>query len=408
MMATHPSVKGLFGSSQNIGLTAATLLSYIVPPLVCLYFMGVLVQFEGTRFYRFALLPVLVWFAWRGILVDTSGGDSKLGQMNTVLITHVCSMSIRGAAWAIAREPFRRQNPSNKPDKSGSENVYTALWNACDLMSNVRGIGWNWPRGLILPKPTFETESRTAFVLLSAAPVTMYALGFDACLQIICMLGPDTFGSPVGGSLFDHSLPPMLELLRSVFASFLAIWMLYFVIQWTYHVLAVTSIVLFQHQPSQWPPLFDSPWLSTSLAEFWGRRWHQIMREILVTLAMQPFSYLFGPLGGVFGAFLYSGISHDMELRSFGRNEHSVVVIGFWVMNGVGVVLERVWTNTTGRRVGGVWGWVWTFGWLALWGVWVVDALAMSGVFGALSGLLGEFSPSVVFVGFVRRCLVGS
>ena len=167
--------------------------------------------------------------------------------------------------------------------------------------------------------------------------------------------------------------------------------------------MAIACIVLFQQHPSQWPPLFDSPWLSTSLSDLWGRRWHQMMREQLVTFGVRPFNYLFGRLGGLLGAFLVSGIVHDIELRAFGRGGNLVVIIGFWVMNGVGVVLERVWTKTTGRRVGGVWGRTWTFGWLALWGVWVVDEWAKKGRFGVLAA--GEFEPSLAFARLVRRWL---
>ena len=248
-------------------------------------------------------------------------------------------------------------------------------------MLNTRGIGWNWPRGLIVPKPTFETNSRITFVLLSAACLALHALSFLACRQIIRMLSPDTLGLLNCGALFDHSLLPLLELLRSMFVSFLTLWLTYFGIQLTYQPLAIVCIVLFQQHPSQWPPLFDSPWLSTSLSEFWGRRWHQMMREQLVTFGVRPFNYLFGRLGGVLGAFLVSGIFHDIELRSYGRGGNSVAIIGFWLMNAVGMVLERIWTKNTARRVGGVWGWMWTFGWMSLWGIWVVDEWAKVGRF---------------------------
>ena len=80
------SVEGVFAASQKIPLTRATFLAYILPPAVCLYFMGVLVQLKGTRFYRLAFLPALVWLCWRGMFVDMSGGDPKQGQMNTGLI----------------------------------------------------------------------------------------------------------------------------------------------------------------------------------------------------------------------------------------------------------------------------------------------------------------------------------
>jgi len=78
--------EGVFATSQKIALTRATFLVYILPSLACLYLMGVLVQLKGTQFYRVALLPVLVWFAWRGIFVDMSGGDPRQAQMNTVLV----------------------------------------------------------------------------------------------------------------------------------------------------------------------------------------------------------------------------------------------------------------------------------------------------------------------------------
>lgn len=318
----------------------------------------------------------------------------------------MCAIAMRGTVWAVAREPFYRQSPSKKSNKSDLS-ISTAFWNAWDLMLSTRGIGWNWPQGLTVPKPAFETDSRIIFVLWSAAQLTFHAFGFDACLQTIRILSPETFGSLDGGSLFDHTLPPILELLRSVFASFLTVWMAYFAIQWSYHFLAILCTILFQHHPSQWPPLFDSPWLSTSLSELWGRRWHQMMRELLVTLGIRPFNYLFGRLGGLFGAFLVSGIFHDIELRSFGRGGNSVAIIGFWVMNSVGVVLERVWKKSTGRPVGGALGRMWTFGWLALWGVPVVNEWAKAGRFGALS-LPGELEPSLALMGLVQRCLVGS
>jgi len=378
---------------------------HILPPAVCLYFMGVLVQLEGTRLYRLAFLPVVVWFAWRGMFVDMSGGNPRQAGVDSTFV--MCCFAMRGIVLALAREPFRRQSPSNKHSKLDSESVRTAFWNAGDLMLNARGIGWNWPRGLVVPKPTFETDSRIAFVLLSAARLALHALGFDACTQMIRVLSPDTFGSLNGGSLFDHTLPPLLELLRSLFVTLLTVWAAYFVLQSSYQSWAIVCIVLFQQHPSQWPPLFDSPWLSTSLSDFWGRRWHQMIRDLALNLGSQPFNCLFGRLGGLLGAFLISGIIHDIQVRSYRRGGNSVVIIGFFVMSGVGVVLERVWTKTTGRRVGGAWGWTWTFGWLALWGVWIVDEWAKMGLFG-LWRLPGEVEPSLALATLVRRCVVGS
>ena len=84
-MTAH-SVASMFSASQKIGLTRATFLAYILPPAACLYFMGVLVQLKGTRFYRLAFLPALLWLAWRGIFVDMSGGDPRQVGMDNMLI----------------------------------------------------------------------------------------------------------------------------------------------------------------------------------------------------------------------------------------------------------------------------------------------------------------------------------
>ena len=127
-------------------------------------------------------------------------------------------------------------------------------------------------------------------------------------------------------------------------------------------------------------------------------------REVVLNLGGQPLNHLFGRFGGLLGAFLVSGVIQVVDLQSLGRGGSSVAIIGFWVMNGVGVVLERVWSQTTGRQVGGVLGWMWTFGWLALWGVWVVDEWAKAGRFGAFI-LPGELEPSLALAALVRRSL---
>ncbi|KAI9463911.1 hypothetical protein HD554DRAFT_2123722 [Boletus coccyginus] len=84
-----------------------------------------------------------------------------------------------------------------------------------------------------------------------------------------------------------------------------------------------------------------------------------MMRDSVLNLGDQPCSFLFGRLGGLLGAFLVSGIFHNLNLE---RGGHSVVCIGFWLMNGVGVVLERLWKRATGRMVDGIWGRTWAPG----------------------------------------------
>lgn len=79
-------VEDLFAMSHTVALTKATFLAYILPPFVCQYLMGVLVQLEGTHTYRLALLPITLCLAWRATFVDVSGGDPARTQSNSMLV----------------------------------------------------------------------------------------------------------------------------------------------------------------------------------------------------------------------------------------------------------------------------------------------------------------------------------
>ena len=285
-----------------------------------------------------------------------------------------------------------------KPD---SDNVYTACWNAWDLLLNVRGIGWNWSQGLVVPKPAFKTNSRVIFVLLSAVAFIFHAVALDVCVQAIRVLSPGIVDSPAGGTLFDHTLPPFLELLRAILVTFLTGAAIYFGLQHTYHLLGIVCVILFQQHPSHWPPPFDIPLFSTSLNELWGRRWHQMMRDAVLNLGYHPLSRLFGRFVGLLGAFLVSGVFHSFDLEQH-RSGYVVVCLVFWVMNSVGVALERLWKKATGREVRGVWGWVWAAGWLFLCGVPMVDVYARVGRLTALR-VVGGFEPSLEIIALVRR-----
>ncbi|KAF9238546.1 hypothetical protein BU15DRAFT_47710 [Melanogaster broomeanus] len=395
----------------------ASFLTYILPVFACQYSMAVLVQLRGTQVYRLPLLPITLWFAWRAsVSVNLSGGNPSKEMQDSGIVVSVTSSvgmfiaALRSFAWATAQEPYQRIDGNLPSDSQGSQDtagpgsLFTALWNAWDLLLNVRGIGWNWSRGLILPKSAFEIRSRAAFVLWSALCYAFYMLAFDATVQVIRVFSPESLDSVTGGSIYDPSLPHVLQLLRSLVISGVAMFTIYFGMEWYYHLLGMLCVIAFQQHPSQWPPLFDSPWLSTSLSEFWGRRWHQIFRHTFLIVGGLPFNFLFGRLGGVLGVFLLSGLWHELELRSLGRGNF-LVVVGFFTMNGVGVVLERVWKRVYGRSVGGIWGWIWTFSWMMLWGIPLVDVWAKAGRFGVASNLIPGvfFQKSVALVSFVRR-----
>ncbi|KAI6014179.1 membrane bound O-acyl transferase family-domain-containing protein [Pisolithus marmoratus] len=370
------------------------------------YFMGALVQLRNTALLRIALLPIVPRLAWRAALgLDLSCGNHEKAQANAIFVSHIMILSARTTAWALAQEPYVRDNaPASVP---------MAFWNAWDLLLNARGIGWNWSRGIPIPKPSLETNSRIRFLAHAATRAFFYGLAFDAFTETVCSFSPK-FGTWRGDSILDYSLPLVPRYLRALEILYLSVWLTYFAVHWAYYCLAIVCIIIFYQHPSQWPPLFDKPWLSTSLSDFWGRRWHQMFRFGLVSLGGVLPAYLFGRPGGVLGTFLISGIFHAIEIRAVGQGGSVAIQVGFFAVHGIGLLLERAWAKKTGHRVRGVYGWIWTFSWLTLWGLPVVDEWAKAGRF-AVDRFPGGFKPTMALLsallppevdkGFVLRCL---
>jgi hypothetical protein len=85
-------------------------------------------------------------------------------------------------------------------------------------------------------------------------------------------------------------------------------------------------------------------------------------------LGSYPLSFVFGRVGGVFGAFFASAVFHHIALITLnGQMELWRMLVSFGMM-ALGVVGERVFRQWTGRKVGGLVGWAWTMAWLNLWG----------------------------------------
>ncbi|KAI6117996.1 hypothetical protein F5141DRAFT_1095292 [Pisolithus sp. B1] len=328
--------------------------------------MGVLVQLRNT-----ALLRVALAFS----LFDFSCGDHEKAQANcSIRCDHMATICMRTAIWAMVQEPYVRDNvPKNQ-----STSVPMALWNVWDLLLTTRGIGWNWSQGIPIPRRSKEITSKTQFLIYAALRAVLYGLAFDAFTEAIRSFSPN-FSSWKGETIFDPSLS----------ITYLAIWLAYCAIQWGYHSLSIVLVSIFRQHPSQWPPLFDKP------CEIWGRRWHQMLRFNFASCGGIPFAYLFGRTGGILGTFLMSGIFHVVEFRA-------MTVAGFFFMNGVGVLLERAWSKkvSPGRRVRGIWGWIWTFSWMAFWGVPLLDQWTRAGRFAA-DPLPGGIKPTMALLSLV-------
>jgi Membrane bound O-acyl transferase family len=104
-------------------------------------------------------------------------------------------------------------------------------------------------------------------------------------------------------------------------------------------------------------PIMDKPLLSASLSEFWGRRWNLGFRQLGHEWIFQPLHRKIGVAGAGFLVFVLSGLIHDLVISLPARGGYGLPT-GYFVLQGIGVALER---SQFGRRIGlrgGVKGWI--------------------------------------------------
>ena len=287
-------------------------------------------------------------------------------------------LSIRAIIWTSQQNPYQRVHKSSNVSLTPHIQI---LLDAADLSFNLRGIGWSWSR---LPDLPIESRPFFAFFFHTLISFIFHVIFCDVTHRLVQLLGPNTIGLPEGGSILDPSLPPFHRYSRSTLITFIAGFTVYAAIQAYYLLLALFSLIFLCHSPSQWPPLFDHPWLSTSLSQFWSRRWHQLFREVFVSFGGNTLALFMGRVGSVLGAFFVSGILHTLGLWGMGRGGEFVKVTGFFMIMAVGILLERCWKNLTGLRVDGVFGRIWTLVWLLGWGNILVDAWSTKGLIGSV------------------------
>ena len=97
-------------------------------------------------------------------------------------------------------------------------------------------------------------------------------------------------------------------------------------------------------------PQFNEPYLSTSLQDFWGRRWNLMVTRILRPTVYDPtltFSSHFirrnwAPLPAVIGTFLVSGLVHELIYYYLARVPPTWEVTSFFLLHGLCLTVEIV------------------------------------------------------------------
>lgn len=238
-----------------------------------------------------------------------------------------------------------------------SPNPRTAIFpqwfrDASDIIFTMRGIGWDFGKGLYVPKESRSLE-RGPFLRTTALSLLYNYIVIDV-LNTFFKLVPRV-GTYRGGSIF---LPELAPLPRYVLSSAIHL-ATGFIVQYGMDICndiaTLFGVGVLGQDPTAWPPVQDRAWKATSLHDYWGKRWHQTLRQVFLVFGGRVCAGLAGPVGTVFGTFFASGMYHELGMH---MSDHRVTL--FFLLQGVGIVLEGFWKKATGRNVGGVVGWIWT------------------------------------------------
>ncbi len=100
-------------------------------------------------------------------------------------------------------------------------------------------------------------------------------------------------------------------------------------------------------------PLMDRPLISTSLGEFWGRRWNTAFRDLTYGLLYRPCASWLGPPWGIAAGFLFSGAIHDLVISVPARGGYGGPTL-YFAVQGAAMVIER---SPFGHQIGLGSGW---------------------------------------------------
>ncbi|KAJ7104268.1 membrane bound O-acyl transferase family-domain-containing protein [Mycena belliarum] len=389
----------LFELNHRVPLDLALFFHTFLPPVILYYATNILALLGPKVFvYRLALLPVTLFTAYRTVVsLDIAGSFlatdvDKLAYMNEAMALAMFIVCTRSLARTFGSTPQRLRRVSQTTDRTKTQ---VAL-DAADLSFNLRGCGWNFSESMKQPPYTRPLSPKSAFLTRAWQSLILHIIMFDFLHYASQQFGPDTIGSTTGGSIYDMSvIDPSIRYLRSTVLNVLVGMAIYGGVQIGHDAFAIIGVTIFLQSPTEWPPIFRSPWLSTSLTDFWAARWHQLFRQDFIAIGGKPLSLVAGRAGGVLGAFFVSGILHYIGLWGM-HGVSDLRVLLFFLVMGLGVILEGLWSQCSGMRVRGWFGWIWTAVWLVTVGPLMTDPWCQNGIMGSVF-LPQAIRPSTIF-----------
>ncbi|XVF79676.1 hypothetical protein PTKIN_Ptkin15bG0008600 [Pterospermum kingtungense] len=135
----------------------------------------------------------------------------------------------------------------------------------------------------------------------------------------------------------EHMHPNLIMLLYSFH--------IYFMLEL---ILAIGAAMVRSFTSLELEPQFNEPYLSTSLQDFWGKRWNLMVTSILRPTVYEPslrfsstvIGRTWAPLPSVFATFVVSGLMHELMFYYLGRLSPTGEVSWFFIIHGFCLTLE--------------------------------------------------------------------
>jgi len=383
-------------ASLRRGLT----LTDVAPVILCYYAHAVMAMLPGTYWLRVALLPVTEMFVWySAVTFDFSQylagpfgleNSLRLGFLDMMFDLALWAIALRCVEWTlIIDKPLRRYELpiEKKSRKERPLTVSNVLIDAADLIFNFRGLGWAWSS-----EPFYEDPNPPSSIAHQFLKLLVKITSLDAAHYVVQLIRPTAY-NPEGDTIYDYTLDPLPHFLNVLTISVCGMLLIYSVVDITYQFCALVGQLIFRQSLAQWPRIANRPWLAMSVTEFWGKRWHQFFRHFFVVYGSRPGKKIAGWYGSVMGAYLVSAHMHLVMIWGLGRGPELIHTAGFFVMLGVGTIIERKWKEWTGKPVTGFFGTLWTTFWHLMWGSGMVDAFVRRGM------VANDFVPKQLRIG---------
>ncbi|KAG8874609.1 hypothetical protein FRB97_005776 [Tulasnella sp. 331] len=351
---------------DRIPLTRYNVGWIFIPPMLLYLYLCYLVRRPGTRNVRLALLPIVPWLLALTFVVQWL--PKRTMAWNVPITTTGVLFAIRAAEYSLSptgRRKLTERIPGEahlNPKGSVAQALIWGVSDAIELIISQRGIGWDFGTGEGLRLPPMQARrpinDRARWLLVTVLRDIMVNYLVVDVINTWWRTLPEISKTPA--DFRSLSIPLQLAIpgtVMIIIPTYMSMW---------YEVAAVFHVAILGGAPSTWPVLFGEPWKAGSLHDLWALEWHQLSRRTFLSTVGYPMRALFGTPGMMLGAFISSGLYHNLMLVGDGLPGFNLPTMFFFVVQALGLIVERIFRQMTGRKVGGMWGNAWVIAFLLI------------------------------------------